>query len=86
MAARWSEGSAHSSSVSAAATHIGLTKGMPFAVAASHVVFFPPLKTTCVTLSVSLFATLPPNSSILFAKPALLSLLALSLVSTKTKH
>ena len=49
-------------------------------------VFLPPLKTTCVTLSVSLFATLPPKSSIFFAKAALLSLLALSLVSTKTKH
>ena len=45
-------------------------------------VFFPPLKITCVTLSVSLFATLPPRASTLVAHPALLSLLALSLVST----
>ena len=47
-------------------------------------VFFPPLKTTCVTLSVSLFATLPPKISTFFAHAALLSLLALSLVSRKT--
>ena len=55
-------------------------------VAPVRTVFFPPLKTTCVTLSLSLFATLPPIASTFLAHPALLSLLALSLVSTKTRQ